>query len=97
MERDEEAEDDLDEDDIEQFLRTAMATKQNQEPQPHKIHTVIPTGARKDGLNADMDDMMDDDEDEDDEDSEDESGEFDMMSAKQTLLHGLMRLADQKE
>jgi hypothetical protein len=42
-----------------------------------------------------MEDMMDDeDEDEEDQDSEDESGEFDMMSAKQTLLHGLMRLAD---
>lgn len=37
-----------------------------------------------------------DDEDEDEEDSEEESGEFEMMSAKQTLLHGLMRLADTK-
>ena len=37
-----------------------------------------------------------DEEDEDEEDSEDESGDFDMMSAKQTLLHGLMRLADLK-
>jgi hypothetical protein len=94
MERDEDPDDDLNEEDIEEFLRTAMA-KNKEPPQLHKIHTVIPSGATRSGLNADMEDMMDE-EDEDDEDSEDESGEFDMMSAKQTILHGLMRLADAK-
>jgi hypothetical protein len=34
--------------------------------------------------------------DSDDDEDEDESNDFDVMSAKQTLIHGLERVADQK-
>jgi hypothetical protein len=35
--------------------------------------------------------------DSDDDEDEDESNDFDVMSAKQTLIHGLERVADQKQ
>jgi len=48
------------------------------------------------GLKQDADEAMEKDEMDSDEDEEEESGDFEVMSAKQTLLHGLERLGDQK-
>ena len=63
------------------------------EQRRQKIRAVVPPVR---GLKQDADEAMEKDDMDSDEDEEEESGDFEVMSAKQTLLHGLERLGDQK-
>jgi hypothetical protein len=94
-EAEDEEDEEEDEDVIEQFLRQAMIAKRlmaaSEDPAQakHKIHAVVPGGKKG------TDSVEELDSDEEDEDDDDESGDFDVLSPKQTLMAGLTRLADQ--